>query len=92
MVVQAGRQCVEAHLECVVVVRVDPKVGEEAVDHEVDVLLEVGCAPRERFLVIEEQVLEIIDDSLDEVEDDVVAVEDVNVGRGLQESSTNLLA
>ena len=74
MVVQARRQGVQANLERVIVVWIDPEVGEEAVDHEVYVLLEVGGAAGERLLDFEEKVLDVVDDGLDEVEDYVVAV------------------
>ena len=39
-----------AHLESVIVVRVDPEVGEEAVNHQVHVLLQEGDSARERLV------------------------------------------
>ena len=69
----------------IVVVRIYPEVSEEAVDHEIDVFLLVRGATRERLLRLEEQQLEIIDDGLHEREDDVVRVENVDVGGRLAE-------
>ena len=73
------------HDKRIVVVRIYPEVGEETVDHEVDVLLLVGGAAGEGLVRLEEQQLEVVDDGLHEREDDVVRVEDVDVGGRLAE-------
>ena len=76
---------VEADLQSVAVVRVQPEVGQEEVDQELLVVGDVGeAAAGEGLLGLEEEGLEVADDGLAEAEDDVVGVQPrVDVGRGL---------
>ena len=50
MVIEGGRTSVEAHLQGVVIVRVDTEVGQETVYHQVHVLLQVGNTSTKRLL------------------------------------------
>ena len=68
------------YLQRVVVVGVDTEVGEETVNHQVNVLFETLRASEKRFLNLEQEVLEIIDDGVDNTEDDIVTVQNIDVG------------
>ena len=60
--------------------RVNAKVGKEAVNHQVNIFLLIRHAATEWLLNFEQQVLHVVDNRLHEVEDDIVAVEDIDVG------------
>ena len=69
-----------SHLQSVIIVRVNTEVGKEAVNHKINIFLLVRHTSAERLLNLEQQVLHIIDDGLNEVEDDIVAIEDIDIG------------
>ena len=63
--------------------RIYSEVGQEAINHEINILFHVVTAPRKGFLHLEEENLKVIDDRLYHGEDDIVAVQDVDVCGGL---------
>ena len=85
MMVQGGGLGVQAYFEGVIVMGVEPEVGQEEVDQEVNVLGHGGASPGKRLLSLKKETFEVGDDALDEAEDDVVGVQDVDVGGGLAE-------
>ena len=79
MVIDVGGAGVQTHLQCVVVVGIDAEVGQETVNHQIHILLEKLATTLERFVNLEQDILEIVDDCLDNIEDDIVAVQDIDV-------------
>ena len=69
-----------SHLQCVIVMWVQSKIGQKEINKQVNVLW--NSAPRKGFLGLEQDHFEIADDVLDKGENDVVGVQDVDVGGG----------
>ena len=83
MVIQTRTLRIQANFKRIVIMRIQPKIRQEKINQQVNILGHKRCPPRKRFFGLEQQKFKIRNDTLNEAEDHVVGVQDVDVGGGL---------
>ena len=88
MVVQGMGLGVKTNLKRIIVMGVDPEIGQEEVNEEIDIISKEMLASREGFVSFKQHTFKISYHGLDKGEYDIVGVEDVNVSCSFAQLNT----